>query len=323
MTEEGWLQHDEVLESELPDWARAARAPGPAVRLTEQGVVISAAGRASVATWQELFGVAVLAPSARWMPQAFVLAPRRPPHPPWFAIAPGMLPPDLRASGVAGFAEHLRQRISPWSYRSARAERPHLPPDEVLDRVLKREPLPGAVEVPVGPPPDPTYGGWPRAVGVVSLAGGSAFVTGYFGLVAGGLLAAMLTQPWMLALAVPAAAAGGAIGLGVGVQHNKRSEARVLVMTPDACVVGFYHGIRALAWGAVGAFRVGTFWRHDLGRGSPALEVVGADGSVIGHVEAHWFAEPIELVVAVGEAYRRRVAVGPIARSEVAPPPEG
>lgn len=317
MIDAEWLEHDEVRVDALPDWARAAHVQGPAVRLTEHGLLVCGSERASVASWQDIFGVAVLAPSARWLPQAFVLAPRRPPHPPWFAVAPGMLPPELRSAGIAGFTEQVRQRISPWGYRSARAERPRLAPEEVLERVLARDALPGAVEVPVGPPPDPTQGGWSRAAGVVSLAGGSAFITGYFGLIAGGLLGAVLVQPWLAALALPAAALGGAVGLGVGVKGTKRSEARVLVMTPDACVVGFYHGIRALAWGTIAAFRAGTFWRPDLGRGSPALEVVGLNDEPIGFVESHWFAEPLELVVAVGEAYRRRVAAG----SGVAMPP--
>lgn len=309
MTESGWLEHDEVPVAEVPPWARTGGAVGSSVRLLEPGIVFTAAGGlVSVARWQDVLGVASLPPSERFLPQAFVLVPRRPPRPPWFVVGPGVLPPELRAAGTVGFADQVRQRISSWGYRSADAGRPRLPPEEVLERVLARDALPGAVEVPIGPPPDRLATGWRQALGFVSVAGGSAVMSGYLGLLVGGILGAALVQPWLAALALPAAAAGGAVGLGVGMHQRGRSLSRVLVMTPDACVVAFYDGVRALGWGAIAAFRKGALYRPDLQHESPALEVVGHDGNVVGRVEAHWFSVPLDVVVAVGEAYRGRVA---------------
>ena len=249
------------------------------------------------ARWDQVLGVVALPTAAPR--RAYLLLPRQPPAPPWVELGPRELPEGFSAdaAGLAGFARQVRERSAHRDYRAG-ARGPPLAPDALMERVLAREDVPGALAVPVGAGPG---GWWRRSLDLI--AGGSA--GGLFGLYAG-----MLSGNPAVALSV--AAAGAAAGATLPVAASKsvgfrrrNRRPRVLVLAPDGCVVGLPTGPRPFAWPTIAAFRAGE---HQLpGRAArPCLEVELAGGHVAGRIDATWFGDPLELIVSVAEAYRKR-----------------
>ncbi|MEM1416193.1 MAG: hypothetical protein AAGH15_14900 [Myxococcota bacterium] len=261
------------------------------------GLAYQRLGTSVRARWDQVLGVALLPEEAP--KKAYLLLPRKPPAPPWIEVTPKELPDGFDASpeGLRRFARNVRERSVHRGYRGG-ARRPLLAPPALMDRILKRQEVPGALEVPVGVGPG---GWWRRSLDL--LAGGSA--GGLFGLYAG-----MLTGSGLMALGVAAAgaAAGASVPLaasnGLGFKRrNKRP--RVLVLAPDGCVVGLPSGPRAYDWPSIGAFRAGE---HVLPGRAPraCLEVELEGGAIAGRIDAAWFGDPLPLIVSVAEAYRLR-----------------
>lgn len=289
----------------MDDWVKARlHISDPAVRrgtqLTANGVTFIQSGTSFDATWDQVFGVALVPAEAP--KRAFVLVPRKPPDPPWFEIRPQDLPTGV--TDLDALATQVRSRIAQRGYRDMGPRRPLLEADALMQRVLERGDLPGALEVPVGAGPG---GWWRRSLDL--FAAGSA--GGLAGLYAGALTGIPL-------VAVGAAAAGVVVGASVPVAlaSNWRSirlrsrKPRVLVLAPDGCVVGLPQGPRAFNWPSVGEFRESNHQPPGRENSPPrrCLQLVLADGLVAGKIDAAWFAEPLELIVAVAEAYRKRQA---------------
>lgn len=275
-----WLAHDEIELEALPAWARAAalvrRARAVEVRCGQEGLVLLRGGRASAVRWED---VLVLVRPER--SRLFVAAARRPPRVPWFELAG----PELDA-----IEEVLRTRLEAneqRGYRQPRAARPAMEPEQVLAAVLAREPVPGAVEI-AAPSP-----GVLRSGAIGAAVGGGTL--GFYGLLFG---------PVGLAVAAGIGAVSGGLLMG-GIEHRrKRLAGRVLVLTPDAFVGGLDGArVRVVPWRAVGRFVAG---RDPLG--SPALEVHDPDGVVLARCPARYFGVPLHVIVAIAEAYRRRIA---------------
>lgn len=285
-----WLAYDEVPLDALPDWARGQGEVldgGPYdVRVRPEGLVLEAPGRGvgTALRWDE-----VLVPIRLDDPRRLLIAAaRKPPRPPWL---------ELGGSDVAKIERVLRARLEAVdhrSYREHRRARVAMPPDEVLTQVLARRPLPGAVEIPAATP------GVLRSVltgaGVGGLLGSSGLIYGPLGFVT--------------ATAMGALSGAGLFG---GVELLRQREAgRVLVLTPDA----FVGGLDGQSVRAVPRFRVGRFAEGVGEGGEPALEVFGADGELLARVAARYFGRPLDVIVAVAEAYRRRASTESSSRAE-------
>ncbi|MCA9612502.1 MAG: hypothetical protein H6721_20355 [Sandaracinus sp.] len=283
----------------MSDWVdEDVTSDARSLRLDAKGLDASTGDRRIRATWEQVFGIALVPEDAPR--QAFVLVPRRPPQPPWIEILPKDLPEELREEGLEGLARRVRERMAQRGYRSGGPTRPLLDPATLMQRVLAREEVPGALEVPVGAGP----GGWWRRFLDVFAAGSAG---GLAGLYAG----AFSGNP-MIALGV--AAAGATVGASVPVALSssfeslraRRRRPRVLVLAPDGCVVGLTSGPAVFAWGDIARFAVED--HAPEGRASPlraCLAVRKANGEVAS-LDGAWFAEPLPLIVAVAEAYRLR-----------------
>jgi hypothetical protein len=279
-----WLEHDEVPEGELPRWARAEGEvlDGKPYRVTAhaEGLVLRRGRAASAVRWED-----VLTPVRLDDPRRLLIATaRRPPRAPWF---------ELGGRDVARIERALRTRLDALGhrgYRELRRRRDVMPPDEVLTAVLSKEPLPGAVEIPAATP----------SVLRSALVGATlgAATLGFYGVVFGP--AGLLTGGGV-------GAVGGA-GLMGGIEHlRKRGAGRVLVLTPDAFVGGLDgQSVRAVPW-----FRVGRFVDGVDDAGRSALEVFGHDEQLLARVGARWFGAPLDVIVAVAEAYRERATDEP------------
>jgi hypothetical protein len=90
--------------------------------------------------------------------------------------------------------------------------------------------------------------------------------------------------------------------------RKRRTRPRVLVLAPDGCVVGLPSGPRAFSWPEVARFEAGAqpMPQKPLGPARPCLDVYLQGGECAGRIDGAWFAEPLELIVAVAEAYRVR-----------------
>lgn len=268
--------------------------------MTPNGAAFTEAGNLYEATWDQVFGVALVPSSTP--KRAFILVPRKPPQPPWFEIRGPDLPDEV--ASLDALADLVRNRVAQRGYRDMGPRRPLLDADALMQRVLQRGDVPGALEVPVGAGPG---GWWRRSLDL--FAAGSA--GGLAGLYAG----ALTGNP---ALAIGAATAGVVVGASVPVAmaSNWRSvrlrarKPRVLVLAPDGCVVGLPQGPRAFSWPDIAAFQESTHQPPGREKSAPrrCLQLVLANGMVAGRIDAAWFAEPLELIVAVAEAYRKRQA---------------
>jgi hypothetical protein len=273
-----WLTWDEVGAAELPDWARQTRPPLDGrpyrVELSPTGIVLRRGGRASAVPYED-----ILVPIRLDDPRRLLLAvAREPPKPPWF---------ELSGRDVGEIQRALDERLSSLSrkgYRGPRRRRPPMPPNEILNAVLAHEPVPGAVEIPIARP-----GVLTRSVSMGLLAGAIMAVVG--------ATYAQEIGMWI----------GGAVGIGAGAWEARRGlqvkgASRVLVLTPDGFVGGLDgRSVRAVAWERVGRFLEGV---DALGR--PALEVRSSSDEVMARVAATWFGKPLDVIVAVAEAYRQR-----------------
>lgn len=276
-----WLEHDEVDEASLPEWARrdSRELDGRpyAVRVYPEGVRLLKGRKASALRWED-----ILVPIRVDDPRRLLLAAaRRPPRPPWF---------ELAGRDVAEIEQVVRTRleaIEHRGYRERRRRRDPMPPDEVLTQVLARRELPGAVEIPAATPSVLKSTLIGATVGAASL--------GLYGLAfgIGGLLAAG---------GIGALGGGGLLG---GVElFRKRTAGRVLVLTPDAFVGGLDgESVRAVPWPQVGRFTEGV---DD--NGADALEVWSVEERLVARTAARWFGAPLDVIVAVAEAYREATA---------------
>jgi hypothetical protein len=273
-------------------WIRETpvKAPAGGLALTPEGIIAKEGFRRLDVQWDQVFGVALMPIEAPT--KAFLLVPRKPPEPPWIEVSPADLPEDV--SDLETLAVRIRARVQQSGYRDRGPQRPMLPPDQLMEKVLAREDVPGALEIPVGAGP----GGWWRR-GVDLLASGSA--GGLLGLYGGALTGSAM-------LAVVIAGAGAAVGaaLPMAFARNWRSlrgrskRPRVLVLAPDGCVVGLPTGPEAFAWSDIGGFQEALDGRVRR------LEVRRRDGSIAGSIDAAWFGAPLELITAVAQAYLDR-----------------
>ncbi|MCC7540285.1 MAG: hypothetical protein IT379_28965 [Deltaproteobacteria bacterium] len=304
--EGGWIAIDDEPAAAMPEWARVGLKRRPEVRIGEEGIALVSSRRCSLARWSEVFGVAVLEPSRDAdEARAYVLVPRRAPRPPWFEVTLDMLPDDVAREGLQGLARAVRERSQHWGYRSVRVERPRMTADELYARLLAEQAVPGAVEVPIGRGPFERESTWMKGVWAIVASGGGLLMGGYAGAIAGAIFIEALGS----AAAIGGLASGAAVGaIGAAalvLKPAKGATGRVLALAPDGCVIGFRERVRALPWSDIMRFQDGYI--PETGR--PALVVVGSHGDVLGRVDEAWFSKPIELIVAVAEAYRKRASV--------------
>lgn len=276
-----WLAHDEVPLDALPDWARGegevldGRPYDVLVR--PEGLVLTRGKLATALRWDE-----VLVPIRLEDPRRLLIATaRRPPHAPWL---------ELGGNDVAKIERVLRARLDAVdhrTYRERRRTRAVMPPDEVLTQVLEHRPLPGAVEIPAASPSLMR-----SALTGASIGGG---ILGLYGFAFG-------TLGFLVA-----GTAGALTGAGLlsGVELLRRRDGgRVLVLTPD----GFVGGLDGTSVRAVPWFRVGRFAEGVDDTGATALEVFGPANELIARVASRFFGRPLDVIVAVAEAYRRRAS---------------
>lgn len=277
-----WLAHDEVAPETLPDWARGSGEVLDGrpfeVSVRAEGLVLAYGQLVTALRWDE-----VLVPIRLDDPRRLLIAAaRRPPRPPWL---------ELGGRDVAAIERVLRARldaIDHRSYRERRRTRDVVPPDEVLTQVLERRPLPGAVEIPAATPSVIR-----SALTGAGIGGG---MLGLYGLALG--------TPLGLLAAGTVGALGGAGLLGGVELLRRRGAGRVLVLTPDAFVGGLDGtSVRAVPW-----FRVGRFAEGVDDTGEAALEVFGPAGELVARVASRFFGRPLDVIVAVAEAYRRRAS---------------
>jgi len=276
-----WIAHDEQPLEALPGWARVEGEvlDGKPYRVTllPEGIVLERAGRRSALRWDE-----VLVPIRVDEPRRLLLAAsREPPRVPWF---------ELRGLDVPRIEREVRLRLEAVDhrgYRERRRSRKVMPADEVLTEVLDHRPLPGAVEIPRAHP----------SVVRSAFTGGSigAATLGFYGLLFG---------PGGMLLAGGVGAVSGAALMGGIEAVRRRNAGRVLVLTPDAFVGGLDgKSIRAVPW-----FRVGRFVDGVDPHGESALEVWSPDDELVARAAARFFGQPLDVIVAVAEAYRKRAS---------------
>ncbi|HJL19575.1 MAG TPA: hypothetical protein RMH99_28185 [Sandaracinaceae bacterium LLY-WYZ-13_1] len=299
---EAWVELDGVREGELPAHASDGRS-GDRVGFLESGLLHVRDGRAVFARWSDVLGV--LAHDGA----AYVLLPRRPPSQPWVEVDRAMLGDEPDA--VKAFARRVSERGSGGGYRDAvRKRRQNLTDTALESKVRRREPVPGALEVPSTIVLGRRYP-WLGAVQLGALGLGG--VLGYFAFV--GIFMATMAMPrdarplaMLFSYAMPVV--GVVLGAWGAREIGRRWRAakdrtlprqRVLVLAPDGCVVGFRGGVRTLKWTQVGEFGTGpTEPNYDMG-----LVVRAPNGDKLGDLDAGWLDAPLRLVVAVAEAYRK------------------
>jgi hypothetical protein len=275
-----WLTHDDVaFPEEMPAWAsspgRVLDGKPYGVMVQPEGLVLTRGRKASALRWED-----ILVPIRLDDPRRLLIAcARKPPRPPWF---------ELGGRDVAEIERAVRTRldaIDHRGYRERRRRRDVVPPDEVLTEVLAKRALMGAVEIPAATPSATRSALIGATVGGATL-GFSGLLFGPLGLLAAGGIGAV----------------GGATLMGGVELLRKKTVGRVLVLTPDAFVGGLDgQSVRAVAWQRVGRFADGV---DDTG--ASALEVYGHEHQLLARAAAHYFGAPLDVIVAVAEAYRRR-----------------
>lgn len=287
-----WIPKDEIDERGALGRYRVR------ARLDEDGVELTREEHATRATWSDVLGIIVLGPSA------YVLVPRAPPRPPWIEVRLSMLDPSLREGGLEGFAARVRERVGQRGYRDAKPRGPAMDAATLMARVMDKSAIRGALEVPVGRGAQDTRSDAKRLVDSGIGAGTGGVGGGYVGMLVGALAAGGLGLPlevggWVGGVlgTVGAAAVGGVLGFR---RMRTSLRGRVMVLTPDGCVIGFPGAPRAFVWGDLQSFRIE---RED---GHAFLVVSGIHGDVLGRIDGLWFGAPLELIHAVAEAYRAR-----------------
>lgn len=287
----------------MSEWIDEALSEVKTLSLESGGVRVGK----TLAPWDAVLGA--LALPAESPKQLFVLAPRRPPAPPWFTVTAEQLPPELREDGLDGVAQRIEARARVGSYREHAGQRPALPPAELLARVLQHDDLPGALEVPVGHGPGAGFNRFLAAAATATAGTATA------------LVAAITLAPSFTAVF---AGAGLLVGAATPtgwhlLQRRMRRKPRVLVLAPDGCIIGFPSGVRAFGWGDIEGF--GETEAPLPGRFRPlyphlevrlrAAEALGGDPAATtpqtrGRLAAAWFDAPLPLIIRVAEAYRVR-----------------
>lgn len=306
---DGWLELDGVALADLPAWAQSPSDPSRRVILSEHGLAWIDGKRGVVAPWSDVLGVVVREADdvTGEAGTVYVLVPRTPPLAPWLAVVESALPADEARDGLAAFAKRVLARSRQSGYRAVAQKGPLLPRSELVRRVLAHLPIPGAVEVPVGP--------GPREDGHGKLGIGTALGTiggGVGGAMAGSALLGATLGPAgvLVAAAVCAALVGGVVTFYDSFQSSamagRTSRPRVLVLAPDGCVVGFADGVRGFSWDQVGRFVAGSYALATGDEQRDCLEVRAHDDVLVGRIDASWFDGPLELIVGIAEAYRRR-----------------
>ncbi len=287
-----WLAIDGVPRDEAPEEHRDAE--GIAVR--SDALVSVERGRITVVPWTSVLSV------VRVEDRVYALCPRRPPAPPWI---------EMKASHAEAIGEtldslrdNLAARASRRGYREAGPTRSLLSPKELFDRLIAKDPVPGTVEVPVGYGP----GGRTRLTTRIgqTIAGMGMGALG--GVYAGAILQAIFVAQPAVAFIVGMASTTTAGGAGMlYLARDKKGQGRVLALAPDGMVIGLPQGVRAYGWQAIGGFRGEERVLPDgSGRSFPHLVVQGSDEREIGAIHEAWFDRPLDLIVAVAEAYRAR-----------------
>jgi hypothetical protein len=269
----------------------------------------------SLAPWGAVLGA--LALPADKPKQLYVLVPRRPPAPPWFAVTQDALPADLQELGLDGVAQRIELRARQGTYRDHAGLGPTLQPSELLARVLGHDDVPGALEVPVGHGPG---------------AGFNRFLAAAAGGAAGGATALVASLTMVPSLAGILAGAGLLVGAASPagwhmLQRRMRNKPRVLVLAPDGCVIGFPAGVRSFSWDEIQGFgetqaalpgRLRPLYPHlevTLREGGVPADAAAGSAAPIkarrrGRLAAAWFGAPLPLIIRVAEAYRVRQTRG-------------
>jgi|GEM_PF-6722931 len=286
-----WIEHDEVRLGTLSEWTRepgvVIEAPPYRVAMKSEGLVLLRGRRASAVRWSEI--LAPIRVGEAGAQRLLIAAARRPPREPWFDVGGAELDAierDVR-HGVAS------QELG--SYRAAQRTRAMLTPEQVLEAVVAHRPLIGAVEIrtPVK-----------RAVTNVVWCGvGGGGIFGYAGVIAAPMVGVAAPLLLVGAVGVLGVAVGAGVASGYHYLARRRGE-RVLVLTPD-CFVGGLDGrsIEAIAWSRVARFAEG---RDPFG--APALESYTVEGVCASRTLAAYFGEPLHVIIAIAEAYRRRAS---------------
>ncbi|MBX3246294.1 MAG: hypothetical protein KF901_03850 [Myxococcales bacterium] len=222
------------------DWVEEREGTlGEPIELAAEGLALRLSPRRVLrARWEQVLGVAALPPE-----RLLVLLPREPPAPPWIALELDALPPSLRERGIEGLAATIRERSQQIGYRAAPA-RPRLDEATLLERVIARQAVPGALEVPVG--------AGPRAPATVAF---ERVAVGAAGALSGLYLGVLAGAP-LLASVVAGTALGAITPRVLAARRARRRDARVLVLAPDGCVVGLPTGPQAFAWSRIDAFAI-------------------------------------------------------------------
>ena len=287
------------------DWIEESGARGEAagkgsgkLELGSRGLVWRGPEGEAKAPWSALLGVVLLPRDAPEV--AYVMVPRRPPMPPWLEVGREGLPGELGEGGFAALRDLIRQRSQQRGYREVRHVHVGRDPAQLRADVLARREIPGSLEVPVGPGPLTERRLFKRSVG---------------GALAGALGGVMIHPDPFTIVAV--AFLGGALPTLLGRRARRprlrltgRPKHRVLVLTPEGAVVGLPDGVRAFSWTELQRFERGRYEFRafgDVREERDCLAVVERSGRVIGRIDAAWFDAPLDLIVAVAEAYRERI----------------
>ncbi len=275
----------------MSDWIDETLDEAEQIALEAGGVRVAR----SLVPWNSILGA--LALPAEAPTQLYLLVPRRPPAPPWFVLKAKELDAESRELGLPALAERIAQRARQGTYREAMGHRPTLSAQQLLERVLAREELPGALDVPVGAGPGR---GFDRFLSS-AVAGAAGTTTAFFG-------GAVLAPPLAPVLAGVGLAVGAATPFAWrALQRRARQKPRVLVLAPDGCVVGFPTGVRAFVWRDIDRFQATEAPLPGRRRPIfPQLEIVLRDDLGKGRIAASWFDAPLPLIITVAEAYRLR-----------------
>ena len=238
-----WLEHDGLSSREaLPEWARSENAgeasydgnPFVATFATERDRVETRRRRAQR---DRVVGDLDGDPARGSRAVAHRGSAQAAEGPPWF---------ELTGLDIGTIETRVRDAVDSagLGYRNMRRPARPRPLDSILSRVLERDPVPGAVEIPM-----------PRRFPVLGDVGA--------GVVVGSVMGLALLNPLGWTAALIASAAFAVVGAGVGAVHARRDlekpARRVLVLLPEGFVGGLDGGdVRAVAWSRVLRFAAGN-----------------------------------------------------------------